>query len=489
MKKQHISSAFYKTAGLKNFILRSGLPEHVKISPNGIKTEISGKTIGKIAFGDEITDPDFVYDMFHDQDWNEFAEWKSSGILIEFNPISVIGYVLSGVFERECGASGIDLSDIGTEPYLDKFENWIINLVAEIHHERDLPFLAKSFPFSVCLSHDVDEMRQTYQYMTSALRYTMNGQTKKSFAEVINLLTDKVKGYNPYWEFDSLMKLENEFDVRSTFFFLQESARVMLTDKKTWKHFGRRYRFSDPIVMKTIESLASDGWEIGLHGSYESYKKSELLKKEKFELEGILKNKISGVRQHNLNLSIPETWIYQNDLGFEYDSSLGFRSYEGIGFRWGTCRPFHPFDAEGKLLDLIEIPLIIMDISLRKYGRDVRSSMSSIMDRCESVNGIMNVLWHHVFFCERDFPEWIETYRWIIEAGKKRGARFLTLREACDIWKKREEGRLKIDYSEKERVSVRSDYPYLTLIHPEGVKNIYKNSIPEKVTIESFETI
>src|SRR5207248_7757008 len=76
---------------------------------------------------------------------------------------------------------------------------------------------------------------------------------------------------------------------------------------------------------------------------------------------------VHGLRFHNLRGgygALPAVAAAE----FEYDSSLGFA--EEPGFSAGIARPFRPYDREqDRPLDLIEIPLALMDTSLlsRRY--------------------------------------------------------------------------------------------------------------------------
>jgi hypothetical protein len=74
-------------------------------------------------------------------------------------------------------------------------------------------------------------------------------------------------------------------------------------------------------------------------------------------LEDVLGKEVVGIRQHYLNLDVPETWNLQHQAGFLYDASFGLKN--AIGFRENRYRPFT--DTES---GMFIIPLAIMECYL-----------------------------------------------------------------------------------------------------------------------------
>lgn len=272
--------------------------------------------------------------------------------------------------------------------------------------------------FAVCLTHDVDRVRRTYQYITKS------GQGKLRRAQ------GRLGFGNPYWCFPKIMALEDKFKVRSTFFFLQESKRMNPLKPKEWVLSGGKYKFSDKKVSEIIRVLDRNGWEIGLHGSYESGRNENLLREEKEQLEHVLGDAVIGIRQHYLRLEIPDTWKSQQRVGFLYDASFGFT--DRIGFRDNRHLPFYPI--EGSFL---EIPLTLMDGAL--FGDcdeedAVWGKCLNLIETAERRGGLLTVLWHQRVFDENDFPGWSGVYAAIIEECMKRDAYFGTCKDMCDLW-------------------------------------------------------
>lgn len=271
--------------------------------------------------------------------------------------------------------------------------------------------------FAVCLTHDVDRVKKTYQAIT---HFLMDGRAYH--------LTSIFSTSNPYWTFDKIMEIEEKHNVRSTFFFLNESKRLNLFKPSTYKLTLGRYNIHNQKIIEVIKKLNKDGWEIGVHGSYDSYQNKDLILREKNELEGILGKPVLGIRQHYLNLDIPNTWELQREVGFKYDSSFGFRNR--IGFRGNKIRPFRPFDDE-----FLEIPLTIMDGPLFKSSKGIYTAWrkcENLLKYIEKKKGLLTVLWHTDRFNDREYPNQMRVYEKIIEESLKRNAWVTNCREATN---------------------------------------------------------
>ncbi|MHA1381677.1 MAG: polysaccharide deacetylase family protein [Candidatus Helarchaeota archaeon] len=276
--------------------------------------------------------------------------------------------------------------------------------------------------FAVCLTHDVDRVRKTYQYFTK--------KDISNLKDVMNLIKNK----NPYWNFRKIMEIEDKFGVRSTFFFLQESKRLNLLKPKEWVLSWGKYKFNENQTHEIIRHLDRNGWEIGLHGSYDSYKKIELLKIEKELLENSIGHQIIGVRQHYLNLNIPKTWIIQKAAGFKYDSSFGFRN--NIGYRDNKLFPFSPFN-DSFNDSFVVIPLTIMDsylFELSKNSKEAWTKIEELITFAEKHGALLTILWHQRVFNKSEFPDYINMYERIIEKCKKREAFFGTCTDIYEWW-------------------------------------------------------
>lgn len=261
--------------------------------------------------------------------------------------------------------------------------------------------------FGVFLSHDVDRVRKTYQALTNLI-------IEKRLYHLLSILQKP----NPYWSFEKIMELEEKYDVRSTFFFLKETKKLKILHPSTYILSLGHYDFNEPTIRQIIKKLDEGGWEIGLHGSYDSYNKKILLLKEKKELEKVLGKPVIGIRQHYLNLEIPKTWEIQREIGFKYDASFGYT--DKIGFRDEKIIPFKPFNN-----DFLVIPLTVMDgVVFSTYDNNETrwKKISELINITEKKGGAISFLWHQRVFNEKEFPGWATMYENIIKECRDREA-------------------------------------------------------------------
>lgn len=281
---------------------------------------------------------------------------------------------------------------------------------------------------TVCLTHDVDRVRKTYQYVTKTLKALAKGKFGKAWYMLQQIKAKR----SPYWGFDVVREIEEQHGVKSTFFFLEESAKVQWLKPKSYKIALGRYQVSEPKVAAVMRELDANGWEIGLHGSYYSYDNAELLKREKAAIESVLGHDIVGIRQHYLNWN-ENTWRYQEEAGFKYDSTWGFT--RAIGFKEDKVKPFYPIEGS----DFCEIPLTIMD-SCFADAKDRWDRLEEIMAEIDKQNAVLVINFHTNNFDELEFPDYKSNYVRLIETLQERGAEFLTMREAVESGKWKAEG-------------------------------------------------
>jgi hypothetical protein len=264
--------------------------------------------------------------------------------------------------------------------------------------------------FALCLTHDVDRPYKTYQGLYHGLR--------RGSGYHLGTLRP---GVNPYWQFETIVDIEAEFDVRSAFYFLDEPSlfayrpRAWLRPANWVEHAGR-YDVTAPAIREVVGDLDDGGWEVGLHASRLAASDPDRLAAEKERLEDVLGHRVRGCRHHHLRLD-GDTWHHHRAAGFDYDASLGHADM--AGFQHGHA-PRRPFDD-----DFLVLPLTAMEVALPDPGenrRRARSEVDRLLRTAERHGAVMTALWHPRYFNEREFPGYRDLYRYLIRRALAAGA-------------------------------------------------------------------
>lgn len=373
---------------------------------------------------------------------------SENSINIGFDLFKEIGYILSGHHEIIQRETKDQLNKVILKsPVVDFHEELLIKSILIGCNYLNLPLVRKSYwphgkKFAVCLTHDVDEFKKTYQWITRPIRSIKNKDFTALKNQIISLY-NKIQGKEPYWTFKEIMEIEKESEVKSTYYFLKENGKKSLLKPENWHLYGRCHSLQKPWIKEIIKELYDEGHEIGVHGSTFSYENPEILKEQKTEIEQISGAKIYGIRQHRLNMNIPITWEYQTDAGLLYDTSLGYKAINGNGFRFGTCFPFYPAGIDNNPMKILEIPLSIMDVSLPP-GTKGWDQAENIVNTVEEFNGVLTLLWHPPVFNPLEYPLLGEYYRKLINLCKQKNAWITTGYDIATWWKEREENCISI---------------------------------------------
>lgn len=223
----------------------------------------------------------------------------------------------------------------------------------------------------IFLSHDVDWGKEGAPRSHILAR-------KERFDE--STLNDIDKN-NPYQNIPEIMDIEEEFGLRSTFFFRACNESLHPPPPYDLEDYG-----SD------IRSMVLGGWEVGLHSDFISHDNFERLVREKEWLEDVSKTRIKGNRTHN---TIPEEQqgsLLGNlkELDFEYDSSVVFDRGRL------TRRDFAFYRHNGMKV----FPITLMDTLVFhtiENETDVVKIVKNAVDTCEQLPSkrVMTIVWHN----------------------------------------------------------------------------------------------
>ena len=262
----------------------------------------------------------------------------------------------------------------------------------------------KQHQFSMKVSHDVDAPSRYGFAGGKGLLRAMAGDVLKR-GDFKNALRapwirlnsrDALHPSDPFNTFEWIMDLSDQYGLTSAFYFICGRTSNMDAD----------YEPEHAAIRALMRRIHQRGHEIGLHPSYGTYQKPELIAQEARCLRAILakenirQNAIGG-RMHYLRWEQPTTLRAWADAGMDYDSTLSYA--DRPGFRCGTCFEYQAFDpVAGESLSLRVRPLVVMECSVMDAsylglgtGEAAQAKFVQLKNACRAVQGCFTVLWHN----------------------------------------------------------------------------------------------
>ena len=340
------------------------------------------------------------------------------------------------------------------EPDLDR---WLADRRTELADTHQLePLWPDGHPFAVCLTHDVDLIgrastpRQAMRSMANSLAggaSTARERAVRLARPGVRAARSLANGISLVPAADTLercVELERSHGVTASYFFTVYPG-------SDGHRYDCSYDFDDPCRFRgrrehigaVITTLYDEGFDVGLHGSYNSALVAGVLARERAAFERATGLVVSTTRQHFVHWDIRATPRLQAEAGFSADSTLGFN--RNLGFRAGTSLPYRLFDLErGETLDLVEVPLAVHDGALLRpdaleLGLELGlETLTAFLDRVREVGGLATVIFHPNNLERADFLALFEA---TIRFGLEHGAWFASLRDV-DVWWREREARL-----------------------------------------------
>jgi hypothetical protein len=297
---------------------------------------------------------------------------------------------------------------------VDELARGVLGPVAE---RWGLPFADGEPRWRLVATHDIDlPLRGTPAGRRRALRAVRDGVRRGRIGEALRAATAvaarplEVAFGDPWDNHERITHLERSLGARSTSYLLA-GANVAEDGDPQMHELGAGWARVQP---------GRDGVDdrLGLHGSYTSSVVAGRLEAERDELESRLGVPILDHRFHYLRHRIQDAWPLLDSIGLRTDSSLGFAGRPGL--RAGTALPFRAWDhAAGRPLDLVVIPLAVMDASyesryLDLRGRRVDAHVRRVLDRVAALGGSASLLTHNDRICCPG-ADWTARYRRILQ--------------------------------------------------------------------------
>jgi len=310
--------------------------------------------------------------------------------------------------------------------------------------------------FAVCLTHDIDRWRKrTARQLAKELARSL--ATPRRLPAATRAFT---RGPDPWGDLGAIADIEERRGMHSTFFVFAGRPNLRLHGIG----IVNSYDASPQEVRDALRRLAARGFEVALHGSFESFASPERLRGERADLEAIVGQSVAGCRQHFLRLERPATWQAQAEAGLRYDASLGY--HDADGYRAGFAFPFHPLypssppssssswspssssssswgpgHRTSQEHPLLELPLAIYDGGLHEWGGlDAEAAWERLrgyLERTEADGSMLGLLWHNTHFCDLDAPGYRGVYERALDWIRDHRGWGASARDIADWWTRR----------------------------------------------------
>jgi hypothetical protein len=381
----------------------------------GIDRGIDLEFVDKIEKSDlrvgTLPDCDFViselfYDRLDKGTYNHLTHFTNTSFIHADNGkpdyLSTAFYLINSIQEYDETA----LDEIGRfqfkNSYQSRFDNVQKNLVdlcfSKIcEHPKLSKYSKPTKKTKLFLSHDIDSI---YGAWLQDSFYLLNkGNPFPIFSLILNALLQR-----PDWlNMDQIMKIESEYDLKSTFFWIVNRGRL------NKREVNADYSVGSKKLQKIISKIRLQGWENGLHKSISAESLNSELSKLKF-------TPIAN-RNHYLKFSLPNLYNEIESSSIRLDSSLGFA--ESYGFRNSYGLPFRPFNIKNKTTySFLEVPLTIMDGTLHRYMNiPIKETATHVIDFIEKnkTNCLLSLLWHNTHFTNYKYEGFLAQYKKILE--------------------------------------------------------------------------
>jgi hypothetical protein len=339
--------------------------------------------------------------------------------------------------------------------WVPEVDHWVAERRAELAPVTALePLWPDGRRFAVCLTHDVDLVspqstpRQIVRYARAgfARTGTVRRQELIRFARppvrvARSIRSGVARAPSTRDTLERSVTLEARYGAVASYLFTAPPAGGR-------SRYDCAYAPEDPCLFRqasrhvadVMRTLADEGFDIGLHGSYQAGARPGALAAERAALERATGLEVRTTRQHLLHWDVRWTPNLQVEAGLRVDSSLGFN--RNVGFRASTSLPFRHFDIPTRRpLDLLEVPLVVQDAALLgSWGLDLDVARASeivrvLFDTSLEVGCAITLVFHPDKLVH---PDWLALYEWTLDYAVAQEGWLTSLDRLSAWWRKRE---------------------------------------------------
>ena len=302
------------------------------------------------------------------------------------------------------------------------------------------PRAAGEVAWRVVATHDIDlpwrwtrvGRRRALRSIREDLRRGRVGRALRTFGALAAMPAWRLRGGDPWCNARRIHALEADEGATSTSYLL---AATHVPEDGDAELYVRGARYATDLAGLGPREL------VGLHGSYTSSDVDGRLERERVAIEQRTAQPVVDHRFHYLRHRPVAAWPLLDGVGLRTDASLGFA--EQPGFRAGTAHPYRAWDfAEGRPLDLVVIPLAVMDASFdARYlgaGRRERARLvHEVVDRIRAAGGSASLLVHNDRLCNAADDGWTTLYREVLRSVRGAGGQVGTAAAAAEAYLER----------------------------------------------------
>jgi len=290
--------------------------------------------------------------------------------------------------------------------FLDKpiINLWVKDLAAAL--QKKFPALQPNWPaFKFLPTYDIDI---AYAYKYKGVARNIGGFVRSPSLNRLQVLAGAKK--DPFDTYKWLEELHKQNQLSPLYFFLvaEKNGRY---DKNILPH--------KDIMWKLVKYHARR-YDIGLHPSWQSGDKPELLEREKEYLADMGEVPVNRSRQHYIRFNLPADFRRLVRLGIKSEYSMGYGSING--FRASVAAPFYWYDLEREEQTFLRVhPFCFMDANA--YYEEKLTAGAALeeslyyLNSCREANGTMISVWHNNFLgTDPAFKGWRDAYEKFIAA-------------------------------------------------------------------------
>lgn len=299
-------------------------------------------------------------------------------------------------------------------------------LVNKLAEELKLDYSYNNSKPKLFITHDIDYLSMIYG-INFILSIAVSILKERNIKNVFLYLINRIYNNDPY-SVINLVNVHKKYNTKGTYFFLPSIQKL-----KDSVGLGYSLKANKKILKRYKEAINDTKGDIGIHYSSRHLREKQMSKDIK-SLETVLNQKISSGRSHFLIFDIKRSFKVYEESGLKLDTTCSYADM--VGFRFGTCRPFRPYNfATRKEYNILEVPLIVMEGCLQGPKKmnlnpeDGFNRIKKLINIVDEYNGVFTFLWHNTSFYTNKWNNW----EWILEEtikyGLKKGLKTVNAKE------------------------------------------------------------